>query len=664
MVLVFSWERFDEPSYSKNETEFFRIFAPRFSAIRKRYNLSRLFYILIMITTFFLFSTFPRLVSPLISIETFTAFSTGPAWPLFVSTLILGIQNAPGFKELERKIRSGLHAIAEIPQGVRRTVSLLMGAKFNFSHYYDLIIKSNPEFRELDSEKLDQLVHNDRVTRRWVKVSSLIYALRQKYDDSLPGDLLPVSSIHHDFLSIYRDEFDYLSSRQGALRDEYRDHVIRINAKADINVDEELQFLTKLKNLRDRVYTFLACGIRSSHLTDQEIDDVFNRLGFQIQSRRPFEFNYLPLLCFGLLAVFLSIVVTIATIEYLDYVKEMTAGSFEIYANYALLLIPKTTAQQFLWSVFSALFYSAAISGALSLRAVKLAKGTWFDRQKSGKDYPIQNYVLAIFIGGFFGYLSLYIVAGLDFTVSAFTTDKDFTTEGLRNTLRSSVIVNLYWTPVVMVMCAFVLYYVDTNHITHGISKIATTAAIQGILTGGLGFVSAGIAIVHIRDGLYNQVTIAQMDSSLLADIDFQAQLFIGILIAIFSGTIGFLFLVFSRKEQKERSIVGKSIELETSSSENYLLTIFLNGTAEAKLDEIDQRGTWVWYPDMLVVNWEYSENTEDRNSIDLGVFGFVTNFDNTIFYEGYSDFNSLKIPQFTAIGRIRNGSSDRTDIA
>lgn len=55
------------------------------------------------------------------------------AVPLAVALALITLENTPGLRDIERRIREFLHAFARIPERVRRSVALMRSSPLNFT---------------------------------------------------------------------------------------------------------------------------------------------------------------------------------------------------------------------------------------------------------------------------------------------------------------------------------------------------------------------------------------------------------------------------------------------------------------------------------------------------------------------------------------------------
>src|SRR5262245_61708379 len=134
VVAMYSWTRFDEPSYD-SQSEYFARYKPRFATSSQRYWRAKWSYVGAITLTFFVFSLVPE---PFIGLAGLDPNAEQPklgeaAIPLAVALALITLENTPGLKDIERRIRGFLHAFARIPDRVRRSVAQMRSSPFNFT---------------------------------------------------------------------------------------------------------------------------------------------------------------------------------------------------------------------------------------------------------------------------------------------------------------------------------------------------------------------------------------------------------------------------------------------------------------------------------------------------------------------------------------------------
>lgn len=84
----------------------------------------------------------------------------------------------------------------------------------------------------------------------------------------------------------YKDELDSISAKHVALVELVREHLserLRGNTSADLGT------ISEIRDLRDRLYTFVACGVHSTVKDEADSLDMVKRLGFCLTDEPPKE---------------------------------------------------------------------------------------------------------------------------------------------------------------------------------------------------------------------------------------------------------------------------------------------------------------------------------------------------------------------------------------
>jgi len=128
MVAIHSWSRFDQPSYH-TASEHFARYEPRFATSHALYTRAKWAYTGAVVGIYVILSLTPGMfnaIFPKIQVDISSI-------PWIVALAIVTLQDIPGLRELEQRIRGFLHAKARIPEAVRLTVAQLKGSPFNSS---------------------------------------------------------------------------------------------------------------------------------------------------------------------------------------------------------------------------------------------------------------------------------------------------------------------------------------------------------------------------------------------------------------------------------------------------------------------------------------------------------------------------------------------------
>ena len=199
------------------------------------------------------------------------------------------------------------------------------------------------------------------------------------------------SGINPLFYDYYKEELDSISDKHAALAPAVRRYLtdlLRANCSSDVPLDQEV--IREVRKLRDRLYTFIACGVRCSVTNDAESLDVVSRLGFAVRPERSEKPHIVALAGLSVIALFiLSVFVVETTVIFKEHVLEKD--------QIERLKIPNTLTLQFLWSWSTAAYYFLAILGALIIRSVHIGRRDWFDINNLERERPFLNYAKPIY---------------------------------------------------------------------------------------------------------------------------------------------------------------------------------------------------------------------------------------------------------------------------
>src|SRR5262249_53355924 len=263
----------DEPSYD-SQSEYFARYKPRFSTSHARYARAKWAYVGAIIVIYVAFTLVPELFSAVSGIEASEAKGKG-SFPLAVALAIITLQNVPGLKDLERRVRGMLHSVARIPECVRRTVAQMRTSPFNFKPN-GKVSQTRKLGIEVQPEVLDRLILEDDVLHAWYSIGSLLCSLSENNRGRTGIDLL--------FFDYYKEELDSIAAKHVALAGLVREHLtecLRPDSAVGAESNDSATF-REIRDLRDRLYTFIACGVHSSVESDAGNLEIIKKLGFAI----------------------------------------------------------------------------------------------------------------------------------------------------------------------------------------------------------------------------------------------------------------------------------------------------------------------------------------------------------------------------------------------
>jgi hypothetical protein len=397
VVAMYSWVRFDEPSCD-SQSEYFARYKPRFSTSSKRYWRAKWGYIGAITLLFFIVSFVPQVFTALAGMKT-EQVKVGEV-PLAAALALMTLENMPLLKDIERKIRGFLHAFARIPECVRRTVAQMKSSPFNFSPRAIASLTRKLGLQTGGNNQppanLSTLLAEDDLLHIWYNIGALLCALSEQNRERTGIDPL--------FFESYEGELDSITDKHVALAEVVRRHLAE-HSSSDAT---ESSTPREIRDLRDRLYTFIACGVHSSVKADAQSLEIVKRLGFAIRPSNERKTSFAAQLA-GLAFVFLIVMSTFT--GYLTHIfREQVVLRVEP-AWQAALPMPTETLGFYAWSWTTATFYFAAIMGALAIRNSRVAKREWFDITNLQRERPILRYITPTLVGTALGGLTLSTIA-------------------------------------------------------------------------------------------------------------------------------------------------------------------------------------------------------------------------------------------------------------
>jgi hypothetical protein len=281
---------------------------------------------------------------------------------------------------------------------VRLTVAQLKGSPFN-----SLPEIETAQIRKImallgggqhDPMAIRSLMQQNEVLQTWSKVGGLLFMLSESKR--------PTTGINLLFFENYKDELDSINARYAAFADRLADYL----RTRSVDVDDNSALLRDLRDVRDRLYTFVACGVHSSSTSDAERVEILKSLGFGI-SYTPEAIDISPLIGLSIIAMMTLSVFTGYSAQLFrdDWLEPLGSNWVKAFP------IPSKPFEIYVWSLSVAAFYLAAIFGALSVRNTRIANRIWFDINNLDRDRPILRYVTPTLMGAALGCLTLFAIA-------------------------------------------------------------------------------------------------------------------------------------------------------------------------------------------------------------------------------------------------------------
>lgn len=623
VVGIYSWGRFDEPSCD-GESEYFARYTPRFSTSPRRYWRAKWAYIGAITLLYFVLAVVPEILTALVvSVDAKAEQAKlGDVWvPLAAALGLMTLDKMPVLKDIERKIRGFLHAFARIPECVRRTVAQMKSSPFNFAPRVLTSLARKlavPAGSDNQPANLSTLLAEDDLVHTWYTVGALLCALSERNRDQTGIDAL--------FFESYKDEFDSIADKHVALAELVREHLVN-RSSTDA---AEYSMPREIRDLRDRLYTFVACGVHSSVKVDAQSLEIIRRLGFAIRptnERKTSFVTQLAGLTFAALIV-VSVFTGYSTQIFRDHFVAPLSSQWK-----AVLPIPADAFGFYAWSWTTAAYYFAAIMGALAVRNSRVAKREWFDITNLERERPILRYITPTLVGTLLGFLTLSTIALIG--GPAFNASGDVSWLGIAV---SRISQSLPWVPLALVMACASVALSDSRFKNGGFWRAApgraacgaAAMAIVGFFTGEL---SVSGVIAAANDSLGDAPATVLKAGHYLSG-------FIAAQIGLFAFVLCIIAQVAERYTARARCFAGQCVEVATRQGTEFRM--FFDADGSASLLSRDQgdaaprqwQGQWQLFPEGTAVRW----NIADGETCKAGAFGLISWYGDSLIYEGYTE--------------------------
>src|SRR5262249_39190458 len=134
------------------------------------------------------------------------------------------------------------------------------------------------------------LINDDEIANVWYCTGCLLATLTDREAQ--------ITDIREQFIAFYSEELESIASKHAELAKQVGQHVAAIIAdpsllRPGVVDDKDAVLFKKLRTLRERLYTFIACGVRSSVKTEADSGKILKKLGFEIRQRPEINSNLL-----------------------------------------------------------------------------------------------------------------------------------------------------------------------------------------------------------------------------------------------------------------------------------------------------------------------------------------------------------------------------------
>jgi hypothetical protein len=621
MVTFTFWFQFDEPSYDSS-SEFFSKYKPRFSTSHSQYARAKYQYVLLFVAVYLVFSFVPDIFYTLVRGGDSKLLSPTVV-PVLAALALITVHKNPLTKDVERRIRIFFHALAQIPEGVRRTVAQIRDSDLSMDRgaVSAQTIKLGTS-QGFGPDTILNLIRDDQITGLWYRAGHVLSALAESKRKQDGIDLL--------FFESFKDELEAITSQHTQIAEFVRRHIDAVLGnpsllRPGVVNDNDGPVYSELSKLRERLYTFVACGVRFSFNTAIEHNRILKNLGFVRQYSPPPKGDIfaiigltggLSFMAIMIVSVFTGFLTGIFRAKVLAPLGDTWSKAFPI---------PKELLDIYLWSWTTALVYASAIIGAIIVRELRITERRWFDINELSRDRPILKYIIPAFVGAFCGCVTLFVIAVAN--------GPGFHVDGLPQAVRLA----LPWFPLPLAIAVISLVLVDSNMVAGRELPIIGRSLCGGLFMAFIGFLTSYLSISISVGALAEQL---KLDPTLpVSRAVVYASLFISLLIAIFATVLCFIVQAAEWYIEKARRLAGVFAVIPVEGSP---VSILLDDTGSASWfpaeqeqisrENIISRGKWVQFPEGTVVRWS---NSGDKHA-SLADMGIISVSDEYLVYQGY----------------------------
>jgi hypothetical protein len=627
IIWLNSWSQFDEPSYD-TQTEALTTYKPRFTTYRASYARAKLSYILAFFGLFLAFSFVPELFYALFPER--KPDSPATMLPAMVALALVAVTRTPLSKDIERKLRSFFHGVANIPEGVRKTIAQIRRSDFRPSEENIDGQTTRLDFanggQRLDRNLVKSLIRDDIITKLWHSTGALL--------SSLSNDNRETVDLDPSFFEIYRAELASIQAKHDGLAKPVRHHIDEIASNPSLLrphfVNDSDTILQKeLETLQERVYAFIACAVRSSVKTETESASVLKQLGFaqanQFHLKGNVRTTILMIIQYSFVGILmLSVFTSFSTSLFFDSVVAPLGNDWA-----DAFPIPTSIAKTYGWTWTTAVFYAAAILATVGMREAKISQRKWSDLNADHRRRPVENYAGPVLLGTAVGSATLVMIAFVD------GPGFQFTIKGLSE-LQEGVRLSLPWFPLAAAMSAISLWLVDAE------VKVLDRRALLMSVAGG-----CVMAIIGLCTALYSIKTTVHLFAAahhlpvndLVDGAVIKVSIFIAAQIGLITTLLCAVVVISQYLIGKAQSLCGSALTIATF--RGALFTILLDrggaarlvpqGAGTANASRTPREGRWMSFPEGTVVRW--NDPGADSRDPTVGIF---TCSEGDLVYEEY----------------------------
>lgn len=278
VTAVYAWHRFNEPTFSHQDT-LPRTVAPlRYFFLRPAYRRARCTYTAVSLLVYASVVALgaPAIVSVLgIKREDFAP----EALPLLVALILVGVvpnSNVQWLTKVEEELRRAVHKWFLVPDGVQKTVGILEDA--HFAPPVSVLNAVPSPLRERIKEGLT--LPRSSLRYRWARAAMLMESLRQMG----AGNAHP---LRRAAFEPFQEDFKAIKEKYQLLRQD-----VEPVGDGPISGEAEENLAASVDHLLTRIYAYISWGIRHQADSDRDVDQTLHELGFRVpptNDRRLFD---------------------------------------------------------------------------------------------------------------------------------------------------------------------------------------------------------------------------------------------------------------------------------------------------------------------------------------------------------------------------------------
>jgi hypothetical protein len=626
VVWLNSWSQFDEPSYD-TQTEALKPYKPRFTTYRTSYIRAKLSYISAFLALFLAFVFVPDLFFVLFP-DSKSLNSSPMILPALIAVTLVAFTRTPVSKDLERRLRSFFHEIANIPEGVRKTISQIRRSDY-LPHDDNLNVQTaRLDFanggKHFDRGLLAHLLRDDLITKLWHSIGTLLF--------SLSPDNRAMVDINSSFLEIYKQELSSIYTKHNDLSKLVRHRIDEIasnpaSLRPPLVMDSDTLLQNELETLQERLYVFIACAVRSSVKTETEASNVLRQLGFV--RAQPFRLRgnirttilmIIQLSSIGILI--LSVFTAFLTSAFIDSVLTPLGSDWT-----GAFLIPTSIPQTYAWTWTTAIFYGITMLATIGVREARISQRKWSDLNAEHRQRPVEHYAGPALIGTTVGSATLVLVAAVD------GPGFELSIKGLSE-IQEGLRLALPWFPLAGAMSLICLWLVDVD-LKELDTRVAILSAVGGCFMAIIGVCTAfySVKTTAVLFAAQHQLTINDMVQDTILKVSIFIAVQIGIITTLLCAVVQISHFFIS----KAQSLCGNALTMATFRGTPFTIKLDRGGSAQfesagcANAATSPRNGRWMRFPEGTVVRWD--ERTSGIRDTTIGIF---TCSEGDLVYEEY----------------------------